>query len=101
MAQEVKDLALALQRLELLLWCRFSPGPGIFHMLQVQPKKKKNINNNNKAKLSAQVIYISYLGKKMHLLHMKQLANGTRLYIILANSTKLYIIWYRIAWLGV
>ena len=32
----VKDLALS------LLQYRFSPGPGNFHMLQMQPKKKKN-----------------------------------------------------------
>ena len=28
MAQQVKDLALSLQQLRSLLWCRFSPWPG-------------------------------------------------------------------------
>ena len=37
MVQWVKDLALSLQQLELLLWCRFNPWP----MPQVWPKKKK------------------------------------------------------------
>ena len=42
MAQRVKDLALALQRLRLLLWYGFDPWPRNFHMLWVWPKKKKN-----------------------------------------------------------
>ena len=37
----VKDLALTLLWLRLLLWCRFDPWPGNFHMLWVQPQKKK------------------------------------------------------------
>ena len=41
MAQQVKDLVLSLQQLGLLLWYRFDPWPGNFHMPQVQPKKKK------------------------------------------------------------
>ena len=41
MAQWVKDPALSLQRLGLLLWCRFNPWPRNFCTLQVQPKKKK------------------------------------------------------------
>ena len=40
-AQEVKGLALSLQPLRSLLWCRFSPWPGSFHMLSAWPKKKK------------------------------------------------------------
>ena len=40
-AQWVKDLVLSLQRLRLLLWCRFSPRPGNFHLLLAHPKKKK------------------------------------------------------------
>ena len=40
-AQWVKDLALSLQQLRLLLWCMFSPWPEKFHMLQTWPKKKK------------------------------------------------------------
>ena len=35
MAQQVKDLALS------LLWLKFDPWPGKFHMLWVQQKKKK------------------------------------------------------------
>ena len=36
---QVKNLALSLQWLGLLLWCRFYPWPGNFHVLWVQPKK--------------------------------------------------------------
>ena len=39
--QQVKDLALSLKRLGLLLWLRIHPWPGNFHMPQVQ---KKNVN---------------------------------------------------------
>ena len=39
MAQQVKDLVLSLQWLRSLLWHGFSPWPGNFHMLRVQPKK--------------------------------------------------------------
>ena len=46
MAQWVKDLVLSLQWLGLLLWCGFDPWPRNFHMLEVQPKKKKkNLEN--------------------------------------------------------
>ena len=38
MAHWVKDLALSLQWLELLLWCVFDPCPQEFHMPRVQPK---------------------------------------------------------------
>ena len=37
--QWVKDLALSLQQLGLLLWCRFDPWPGNYHMLWVWPEK--------------------------------------------------------------
>ena len=37
-AQQVKGLALSLQWLGLLLWCRFDIWPQNFHMLQAQPK---------------------------------------------------------------
>ena len=39
-AQQVKDLALSLQWLSLLLWYGFDPLSGNFHT-QVQPKKRK------------------------------------------------------------
>ena len=39
--QWVKDLALSLQQLRLLLWLRFSPSPRDFHMPWVWTKKKK------------------------------------------------------------
>ena len=38
-AQWVKDLALSLPWPGLLLWCRFDPWPGNFHMPQVQNYK--------------------------------------------------------------
>ena len=41
MAQQVKDLVLSLQQLGLLLWYRFDPWPGNFHMPWLWPKKKK------------------------------------------------------------
>ena len=41
MAQWVKDPALPLLWLWLLLWCRFDYWPWIICMLWVQPKKKK------------------------------------------------------------
>ena len=36
-AQWVKDLALSLQELGLLLWCRFDPWPEYLHMPWVWP----------------------------------------------------------------
>ena len=39
-AQQVKDLKLSLLSLRSLLWCRFSPWPGNFHMPQMQVEKK-------------------------------------------------------------
>ena len=41
MVQPVKDLVLSLQQFGLLLWLRFILWSGNFHMLWVQPKKKK------------------------------------------------------------
>ena len=38
MVQWAKDSALSLQWLRLLLWHRFSPWPGDFHLLQVWPE---------------------------------------------------------------
>ena len=39
MTQRVKDLVLSLEQFTSLLWHRFSPWSGDFHMLQVQPKE--------------------------------------------------------------
>ena len=41
MAQWVKDLALSLLWLQSLLWHRFDPWPGNFHMPLAWPGKKK------------------------------------------------------------
>ena len=41
MAQQVKDPALSLQQLGLLLWHQCDPGPGNFHMLWTWQRKKK------------------------------------------------------------
>ena len=41
MTQWVKDPALSLQQLGLLLWCRFDPWPGNLHMPQVWPPQKR------------------------------------------------------------
>ena len=38
MAQQVKDPTLSLQWLRLLLWLRFDPWPGNFHMLRSSQK---------------------------------------------------------------
>ena len=43
MAQLVKDLALSLQWLGLMLWCGFDLWPRNVHVLQAQPKKKKEL----------------------------------------------------------
>ena len=40
MVQWVNDLVLSLQWLGLLLWCRFDPWSGNFHISQAWPKKK-------------------------------------------------------------
>ena len=48
MAQQVKDLALSQRWPGLLLWHRFSPWPGNFHMPWVRKKKKDgDINSLN------------------------------------------------------
>ena len=41
MVQQVKDLALSLLWLGLLLWHGFDPWPRSFYMLKAWPKKKK------------------------------------------------------------
>ena len=42
MLQWLKDWLLSPQRLGLVLWHRFCPWPGNFHMVQVRPKNKTN-----------------------------------------------------------
>ena len=42
MAQWVKDLVWFMLWLRPLLWCKFDPWPGNFHMPQVWPKRKKS-----------------------------------------------------------
>ena len=55
MAQQVKGPALSLQQLRSLLWLRFDPWPGNFHMPQAQPlhltKKKKKKKKKKKSAL--------------------------------------------------
>ena len=41
MAQQVKDQALSPKQRGSLLWCRFSPWPWNFHMLQAWPQRRK------------------------------------------------------------
>ena len=41
MAQQVKDPALSLPWLRMLLWCGFDSWPGNFCIMQAQTKKKK------------------------------------------------------------
>ena len=45
MVQEVKDAVLLLQQCDLLAWHGINPWAGNFHMLQVQPKKKKSYSD--------------------------------------------------------
>ena len=40
MVRQVKDLALSLLWIRLLLWPEFDPWPKNFHVLQVWPKQK-------------------------------------------------------------
>ena len=42
----LKDLMLLKPRLRLQLWPVFSPWPGNFHILQMQPFKKKSTERN-------------------------------------------------------
>ena len=46
-AQQVKDSALSLQQLRLLLWCGFHPWPGNFCMPQMWPKKRERERERN------------------------------------------------------
>ena len=48
MAQQVKDPALSLPWLRLLLWNGFDPWPGTFHMPWVWPKKTKTKTKTKK-----------------------------------------------------
>ena len=47
MVQQVKNSALSLQQLGLLLWHRLDHWPGNFLMLQVWTKNKQNCSNQN------------------------------------------------------
>ena len=48
MAQWIKDLALSLLWLGMLLWLRFCSMPSNFLMPQVQPKKKRKEGTNKR-----------------------------------------------------
>ena len=62
MAQWVKDPALPLLWLRLLLWCMFDPRPGSFCMLWVWPKKKKKkkIWDSKKKKKNYEVLLCDF-----------------------------------------
>ena len=49
MVQRVKDLALSLLWLWVLLWLRFDPWPENFHILWVQPEKERKISGKQGA----------------------------------------------------
>ena len=48
MVQPVQDLALSLQRLWRLRWCRLDPCPGNFHMPLAPPKIKIKIKKKKR-----------------------------------------------------
>ena len=48
MAQQVKDPVLSLHWLKYLLWCRFYPWPGNFHMPLGPSKRKREIEKERK-----------------------------------------------------
>ena len=50
MAERVKDLALSLQQLSLVLWCESDPWPRNFHMLWVHQKTNKKKTKRKKGK---------------------------------------------------
>ena len=56
MVQGVKNPALSLQWLGSLLWLRFDPWPGNFHMPQAQQKKRKKTRPRKKGLRSAGLI---------------------------------------------
>ena len=58
MAEPVKDLALSVQWLWLLLWCGFSFWPGNFHMLKHGPKNPPKTNRKGMIKCN-KYIYIA------------------------------------------
>jgi len=71
-AQQVKDLALSLQRLRLLLWHRFDPWLGNFHMPWAQAKKKeekrkkRKRTKKKKKKVHKTSFALISIGKKEH-----------------------------------
>ena len=58
MSQQVMDPALSLLQLEWLLWHRFHSWPGNFHVLWVQPKRKKK-NRNQMVVFIATEVFIA------------------------------------------
>ena len=46
MAQWVKDLVLSLQQLMWLLWCRFDPWPGNFHMPRALLREREHTHTH-------------------------------------------------------
>ena len=61
--QWAKDLSFSLEQLRSLLWCRFDPWPGNFHMQQAQPKnsfKKSNFKLHNLMKVPRKHIHIRF-----------------------------------------
>ena len=60
MAQQIKDPRLS------LLWHRFNPIPGNFHMPWAWPKKKKKLTNKDllySTGISTQYSIVTYMGK--------------------------------------
>ena len=62
--QWVKDPALLLQRLGLLLWRRFDPWPGNFHMLCVGVAKKSKQTKTKKTPIHSVMFFIYLYGFK-------------------------------------
>ena len=68
MVQQVKDLAMSLQRLGSLPWRGLDPWPGNFHMPCIWPKKKKKRKEKNK-----DLIITIILLKKSHKITLSEL----------------------------
>ena len=70
MAQQVKDLALSLLWLWLLLWCMFDHQPGNICMLRAHPKKKKPLT-----KFQLVAIVPPFFVKKRYYQYQKDVKN--------------------------